>query len=97
MNFQYHTCVCNKHDDDELNITMENKTIWTSNNNDSLGTLLIGYFNYYSIRKNINGGISIFCVAKRGTQPSSKISCNRIENAFHCIIWQVLRWSCVAP
>lgn len=82
MNFQYHTCVSIQHDDDKLNITMENKTIWTSNNNDSLGTLLIGYFNYYSIRKNINGSISIFCVGKRELNFRQKLVVTELRMPF---------------
>ncbi|KAI7889114.1 uncharacterized protein EV154DRAFT_604349 [Mucor mucedo] len=41
-------------------ISMENRTLWNGQNVDSLGTLLIGFFQYYSNRKNLTGGVSIF-------------------------------------
>lgn len=66
MSFLYHTCVIIKHDNDNLDISSENRTVWNSHNNDSLGALLIAFFQYYANRENLTGGISIFQAGKRG-------------------------------
>ncbi|KAG2201454.1 hypothetical protein INT47_001503 [Mucor saturninus] len=85
----YHTCVLIKHNgDNDLNISTENRTVWKSYNNDSLGTLLIAFFKYYANSKNLTGGISIFYAGKRRFRdlstsiviqdpflPSNNISC----------------------
>ncbi|KAI7889115.1 uncharacterized protein EV154DRAFT_565762 [Mucor mucedo] len=59
MMFRYHTCVITQHNGDSLDIIMENRTLWNGQNIDSLGSLLIGFFQYYSNRKNLTGGVSI--------------------------------------
>ncbi|KAI7889117.1 uncharacterized protein EV154DRAFT_565764 [Mucor mucedo] len=66
MKFWYHTCVIIKHDNDNMDIQMENKTVWNSHNNDSLGALLIAFFQYYANQNNLTGGVSIFHAGKRG-------------------------------
>ncbi|KAI7889062.1 uncharacterized protein EV154DRAFT_483477 [Mucor mucedo] len=61
---RYHTCVYIRHGNDETE--MEGKTIWNSHNKTDLGTLLIGFLNYYSIEKNFCACISISPIGKRG-------------------------------
>ncbi|KAI7889116.1 uncharacterized protein EV154DRAFT_592689 [Mucor mucedo] len=66
LSILYHTCVLIEHSgDDYLKISTENRTVWKSYNNDSLGTLLIAFFKYYANPKNLTGGISIFYAGKR--------------------------------
>lgn len=63
---RYHTCVYIRHENDKTEI--EGKTIWNSHNKTDVGTLLIDFLNYYSLKENFCSCISILHVGKRGTK-----------------------------
>lgn len=50
----YHTCVSVKKKDEAYRVTEDKKTIWISENTDDLGTLMIKFFDHYSIKTNFS-------------------------------------------